>query len=182
MNLPGKITLVRLILVPGFIFFLYFGGWWGKFISFFLFLGASLSDALDGWLARRRGEVTNWGKIIDPLADKIMVYGALISLIPLGLCPFWLPILWMGRDFLLDGLRMELAGRGKILAASRWGKRKTLFQVGALYFAFLLLLLPPGTVWQKGIKIIYIFLLALATLLTLGSGIHYWIKAREELG
>lgn len=136
MNLPNKLTVLRMILVPFFVFFMlsetagYMGGHvWAKWLSFVIFIVASVTDTLDGQIARKYNLVTNFGKFMDPLADKILVCSAMICLIPLGRIPAWAVIIMMGREFVISGFRLVASDAGIVIAAGVWGKIKTVVQM-----------------------------------------------------
>ncbi len=182
MTLAGKLTMGRVVCVPFFIFFLFLGGAWGRLLALLIFAFASFSDFLDGWFARKRGEVTSMGKIIDPVADKILIYGAFICFIWLHLIPFWMVIIIMARDFLIMGLRVELAAKKIILSASKLAKLKTFFEDVAVFF-ILFALAWEGfgiRIWAWG-RIAYL-LIGVATLLALVSGVQYWLENRRYIG
>lgn len=180
MNAANKVTISRLFLIPLFIIFLFIFGEKGKVLSLLLFLIASFSDWLDGYIARKKEEVTTTGKIMDPVADKILVYGALICFIYLHIIPFWMVIILMARDFLIMALRVELAVRGNVLAASYMAKLKTVFEYAAIFFAFLFLLLPSG-LFQLVMKICIYSTLGTAVIFALASGIQYTIEEKKYL-
>ena len=131
MNLPNKLTLSRVIMVPFFVAFLllvpqytYF-----KWIALGIFIVASLTDLLDGYLARKLHLVTNFGKFMDPLADKLLVCSALIGLSSLDVIPAWITIIIIAREFIISGFRLIAAEKGTVIAARMWGKWKTTFQM-----------------------------------------------------
>lgn len=131
MNLPNKLTLSRVVMVPFFVFFLlmtpqytYF-----KWIALAIFVVASLTDLLDGYLARKLQLVTNFGKFMDPLADKLLVCSALIGMSALHVIPAWITIIIIAREFIISGFRLIAAEKGVVIAASMWGKWKTTFQM-----------------------------------------------------
>ena len=131
MNLPNKLTLFRVILIPFFVFFLlapYFEGY-GNYIAVVIFIVASITDFLDGKIARKYNLVTNFGKFMDPLADKLLVSSALISLIALEKIPAWIVIVIIAREFIISGFRLIAADNGIVIAASWWGKFKTVSQM-----------------------------------------------------
>lgn len=134
MNLPNKLTIFRVILIPFFVFFLlapYFPEY-GKYIATAIFIVASLTDMADGKIARKYNLVTNFGKFMDPLADKLLVCSALICLIQLGQMPAWMVIVIVSREFIISGFRLVAAEQGIVIAASYWGKFKTTFQMIAV--------------------------------------------------
>lgn len=140
MNLPNKLTTLRVILIPFFVFFLLWQGGENRtlrIISMIIFIVASLTDLLDGKIARKYNLVTNFGKFMDPLADKLLVCSALICLIELNQLPAWMVIVIISRDFIISGFRLVASDNGVVIAASYWGKFKTTFQM----FAVILLIL-----------------------------------------
>lgn len=135
MNLPNKLTVTRVILIPFFVFALLYQG--GRNPSFryaaaAIFIVASLTDLLDGKIARKYNLVTNFGKFMDPLADKLLVCSALICLIELGQLPAWMVIIIISREFIISGFRLVASDNGIVIAASYWGKFKTTFQMIAV--------------------------------------------------
>ena len=132
MNLPNAITVSRLFLTAGFILFVTLESTWGHFTALILFIIAAISDFVDGWLARKMNLITPLGKLLDPLADKILVCSAFVFLTAEGLCPVWVTALIIGREFLVTGLRQIAIEAGQVLAADRLGKWKTAFQLSYL--------------------------------------------------
>lgn len=131
MNLPNKLTVLRVIMVPFFVFFMLtdVGGAANKWIALVIFCVASLTDMLDGKIARARNLVTNFGKFMDPLADKLLVCSAMICLIPAGMLEAWFVIVIIAREFIISGFRLVASDNGVVIAASYWGKFKTTFQM-----------------------------------------------------
>ncbi len=144
MNLPNKLTIFRIILVPIMVI-IPFLGIQGDFLSLpieywlieGIFILASLTDKLDGYLARKNNQVTTFGKFLDPLADKILVLAAMIMLVEMAKLPAWIPIIVLAREFLVSGYRLIAVEKGgKVIAASNWGKLKTVTQMIAIILAF----------------------------------------------
>ena len=131
MNLPNKLTVLRIIMVPFFVFFMLTdaGGAANKWIALVIFCVASLTDMLDGKIARARGLVTNFGKFMDPLADKLLVCSAMICMIDLKRLPAWFVIIIIAREFIISGFRLIAAENGIVIAANYWGKFKTASQM-----------------------------------------------------
>lgn len=131
MNLPNKLTILRMIMVPFFVFFMLVPvaedatNW----IALVIFVVASLTDTLDGYLARRDNLVTDFGKFMDPLADKLLVCSALICFVELGDLPAWMVIIIIGREFIISGFRLVASDNGIVIAASKTGKLKTISQM-----------------------------------------------------
>lgn len=131
MNLPNKLTVFRVILIIPFVFFMLtdFAGNYSDWISLFIFILASLTDMLDGKLARKYNLVTNFGKFMDPLADKLLVCAALICLVEMKRIPAWIVIVIISREFIISGFRLIASDNDVVIAASYWGKFKTTFQM-----------------------------------------------------
>ena len=132
MNLPNKLTTLRVIMIPFFVFFLLWQNGENRtfrMIALALFIIASLTDLLDGKIARKYNLVTNFGKFMDPLADKLLVCSALICLIELNALPAWMVIIIISREFIISGFRLIASDNGVVIAASYWGKFKTTFQM-----------------------------------------------------
>nr|WP_270454679.1 CDP-diacylglycerol--glycerol-3-phosphate 3-phosphatidyltransferase [Halonatronomonas betaini] len=177
MNMPNKLTLARIILIPVFVFFLLMRArlpFVASWISFVVFVVASLTDAADGYLARRSNQVTNFGKIADPLADKLLVSSALIGFVSLNLISPWPVIIIIGREFAVTGLRVIAASEGIIISASIWGKLKTVTQIVAV----LAFLVYPEIIPLPGY--LPLILIWLAALITFYSGYRYFADADLE--
>ena len=135
MNLPNKLTLLRVLMIPFFVVCLLWEGGQNqtlRYVSAAIFIVASLTDMLDGKIARKYGLVTNFGKFMDPLADKLLVCSALICLIELGQLPAWMVIVIISREFIISGFRLIASDNGVVISASYWGKFKTTFQMIAV--------------------------------------------------
>ena len=131
MNLPNKLTVLRMIMIVPFVFFMLTNtaGDMNKWIALALFVIASLTDLLDGKIARKYNLVTNFGKFMDPLADKLLVCAAMICLVEMGKIPSWVVIIIISREFIISGFRLIASDNGVVIAASYWGKFKTVFQM-----------------------------------------------------
>ena len=169
MNLPNKLTVLRVIMVPFFVFFMLtdVGGAANKWIALVLFIVASLTDMLDGKIARKYNLVTNFGKFMDPLADKLLVCSAMICLIPSGKLPTAVVIVIIAREFIISGFRLVAADNGIVIAASYWGKFKTVFQMTAV--VLLIFNIPPLSVLTSAV-------LWIAVILTVVSLVDYVAK------
>lgn len=158
MNLPNKLTTLRVMLIPFFVFFLVLNdgrSQWFRYLALAIFSIASLTDLFDGKLARKYHMVTNFGKFMDPLADKLLVCSALICLVELGQIPAWMVIVIVSREFIISGFRLVAAEQGVVIAASYWGKFKTTFQMIAVILMILNLpVLHPVTVLCTWIALI----------------------------
>jgi CDP-diacylglycerol--glycerol-3-phosphate 3-phosphatidyltransferase len=192
MNLANKLTLIRIFLVPVFLLFIARKGIpYGSFIATFIFILASLTDKLDGYIARSRNQITNFGKFMDPLADKLLVTAALISLVELHVVPAWAAVIIIAREFAVSGLRSIAAAQGKVIAASWWGKIKTVIQI----IAIILLLLEVNrrnSMYMKQFiadnyylteffKVVPTIMLMVAVVITLISGYDYFKKNKDAV-
>lgn len=176
MNLPNKLTIARVILIPFFVFFLlapYFPVY-GKYIAVVFFIIASLTDLLDGKIARRYDLVTNFGKFMDPLADKLLVSSALVCLNGMGKLDTWIVIIIISREFIISGFRLIAAEQQLVIAASYWGKFKTTFQ---MLMIIVLILDFESRVFQ----ILGIILTYIALALTIISLVDYIYKNKGIL-
>lgn len=131
MNLPNKLTILRVCMIPFFLIFMLidFEGNWAKWVALAIFVVASLTDMLDGKIARKYNLVTNFGKFMDPLADKLLVGAALICFVELGKVPAWIVIVIISREFIISGFRLIAADKGIVMAAGMSGKLKTVCQM-----------------------------------------------------
>ena len=172
MNLPNKLTVLRIVLVPVFIA-LYLTGHY--YIATAVFIGASVTDTLDGKIARARGLVTNFGKIMDPLADKILVYSALCLFIETNSIEAWMLIIILAREFVVAGMRTVAASEGRVLAAGMSGKIKTVLQMIAVILIILGLWLSD--IHQITVAGYAIFIASLV--MTVYSGAEYVYKNRD---
>lgn len=182
MNWPNRLTILRVILIPFFVACLMLDQGVGtlRYISLGIFIVASLTDALDGHIARKYNLVTNFGKFMDPLADKLLVCSAMICFIELGKMPAWVVLIIISREFIISGFRLIASDNGLVIAASWWGKSKTIVQMVMIIF----LLLDLGTVvtgWADSIHIVEQVLIYLSLLLTVVSLVDYIVKNRQVL-
>ena len=168
-NLPNSLTLFRVACIPVLVLLLFFPHKVTSFLAAVVFGLASLSDLLDGFLARRQQLVTNFGKFLDPLADKLVVSAALIMLIPLGRAPAWMVVVIVGRELAITGLRSMAVSEGKVISADELGKKKMVFQIVAI-----LGLLLHYEYFGINFHAIGMFFLWLAVALTLWSGVNYF--------
>ncbi|MDW0111714.1 CDP-diacylglycerol--glycerol-3-phosphate 3-phosphatidyltransferase [Sporosarcina saromensis] len=188
MNLPNKITVARIVLIPIFILFMvvdfgmgtiYIGGTELSFehiIGALLFIIAATTDWFDGHLARKYNLVTNMGKFLDPLADKLLVSAALVILVELGSAASWIVIIIISREFAVTGLRLVLAGGGEVVAANQLGKIKTATQLVAISFLLL------NNIFFEAIHFPFAtIMLYIALIFTIWSGADYFYKNRRVL-
>ena len=171
MNLPNKLTILRTIMIPFFLVFLYLPqlGMTGNILAAVIFIAASLTDLLDGKIARKYNLVTNFGKFMDPLADKLLVCSALIALVDIGRIAGWVVIIIIAREFIISGFRLIASDNGVVIAASYWVKFKTTFQMIMIIVLILNLNIPFISIVEQ--VLIYISLA-----LTIISLLDYIIK------
>lgn len=188
MNLPNQLTIARFFLTAAFVAVLASHWHWANTVALVLFGIASLTDYFDGEIARRYNLITDFGKLMDPLADKVMMAGAFICLIPHHAFPPWVVIVIIAREFLITGLRQLAASKGIVLPAERMGKHKTIWQIiTILYFLLLLSIAEAGQAgwisvggwWQEAWRWGGGPLIVLTTVLTLYSGICYLWRNRS---
>ncbi len=176
MNLPNKLTVARVILIPFFVFFLLFdpSNTTFKWVALAIFIIASLTDMLDGKIARKYNLITDFGKFMDPLADKLLVCSAMIGLIELGRIPAWIVIIIIAREFVISGFRLIAADNGRVIAASYWGKFKTTFQM--IMVILMIANLPIG--W---LQVLTQIIMWIALALTIISLIDYLVKNKDVM-
>ncbi len=168
MNLANALTLFRIFLVPVFMLLLLEAAPYGTLLAVAVFILAAITDGLDGYIARSRQEITRFGKLIDPIADKLLITAALLSLVELGNISAWIALIIIGREFAISGLRMLAAADGVVIAASKWGKLKTISQIVAI--VAILLEVPGALVFMW-----------VAAVITVFSGVDYFLKAQGLL-
>jgi CDP-diacylglycerol--glycerol-3-phosphate 3-phosphatidyltransferase len=197
MNLPNKLTLFRIILVPIMVIVSFFdipGSFLGisttMWIMELIFIIASITDKLDGYLARKNNQVTNFGKFLDPIADKILVVAAMILFVEMGRLPAWIPIIVIFREFAVSGYRLiAVQNSGKVIAANVWGKLKTVTQMIAIilmflttqpYFAFVNSALTYMTTGDFVMNILASIFMTISVIATIFSGYEY-LKGGKDL-
>lgn len=175
MNLPNKITIFRVCMIPIFLVFMLVStipG--GRYIAAAIFIIAALSDLVDGYIARKHNLVTNFGKFMDPLADKLLVSSALICLVELKLLPAWIVIVIIAREFIISGFRLIASDNGVVIAASWWGKIKTVVQM----VMSIMLIINLDNIFINVLEQIAVYLAAVLTIISL---IDYMIKNKKVL-
>jgi CDP-diacylglycerol--glycerol-3-phosphate 3-phosphatidyltransferase len=175
-NLPNSLTLFRVACIPVLVLLLFFPHKATSFLAALVFALASISDLLDGFVARRQKLVTTFGKFLDPLADKLIVSAALIMLIPLGRAPAWMVVVIVGRELAITGLRSMAVSEGRVISADELGKKKMVFQIVAI-----LGLLLHYEYFGINLHAVGMFFLWLAVILTLWSGINYFRRFWDVL-
>ncbi len=178
MNLPNKLTVLRVIMIPFFVFFLLtdYAGIASRYIALALFCIASFTDFLDGYLARKHNLVTNFGKFMDPLADKLLVCSAMICLTAIqgDDLPVWIVLIIIAREFIISGFRLVASDNGIVIAASYWGKFKT---VSHMAMIILLLLNIQNPIFVVVTQVV----VWIALVLTIISLVDYVVKNRQVL-
>ena len=179
MNTPNKLTVGRMILVPFLVVFMLtgWGGEYNRYISFVIFAAASITDWFDGYLARKNNLVTNFGKFMDPRADKLLVCSAMICMIELGRLPAWIVIVIIAREFIISGFRLIAAENGVVIAANYWGKFKTVSQMVMI----ILLILNVGELYGGFWDILTQIFIWLSVALTIISLVTYIMQNRGVL-
>ena len=172
MNLPNKLSVLRVLCIPAITVLLYMNDDTCRIIAGVLFIIGSLTDLLDGKIARKYNLVTDFGKFIDPVADKLLVLTTLVMLIHCGLMEAWVVIIILCRELAVDGLRMVAVGQGKVIAAGPWGKWKTTFQMVTI-IVILLFNKACFATWYTGV------LTGVSVALTLWSAVDYFVKNRS---
>jgi CDP-diacylglycerol--glycerol-3-phosphate 3-phosphatidyltransferase len=184
MNLANKITISRIVLIPVIMALLLSPkslGWlaidvrWGALIAGGVFVLAAVTDGLDGYIARSRGQVTAIGQLLDPLADKLLISAALISLVGLGRLSAWIAVIIIAREFAVTGLRMSAAVKHVVIPAGPWGKLKTVFQIIAVTILIIKVPIPDYAAVIEGVVV------GVALILTVVSGIDYFVKGSHVL-
>ncbi len=174
MNLPNKLTVFRVLLIPFFVVFLLVPifGEADKWIALTIFVIASLTDLADGKIARKYNLVTDFGKFMDPLADKLLVCSAMICLIELGRIPSWIVVVIIAREFIISGFRLIAVEKGRVIAASYWGKFKTTFQM-------IMVVLMIANIGQ--LQVVTTIIMYIALVLTIVSLVDYLIKNKDVM-
>lgn len=189
MTLPNILTILRILMTPVFIVCLFYDHPWAKTWALIIFIVASITDAYDGYLARKNNQVTNAGRFLDPLADKILVSSAFISFAWMGLIEYWMVALIIFRDLFVTGLRIVMSHKGFVMITSKIAKAKTGTQIGIIIFILLFLGLralniePIRFIIQWIVQYHFIYYLTLvATLFTVITGITYIKTNRRVIG
>lgn len=176
MNLPNKLTVARVCMVPLFMVALLINTETSRIVATILFALASLTDMLDGQIARKYNLITNFGKLMDPLADKILTAAAMVGLVQLGDLAAWIVVIVLFREYAITGLRSVAASENIVIAAGIWGKVKTVCQM----FALMLLMLKPQIVALCGVDL-GLLLMYVALILTVYSGVDYVVKLNKQI-
>ena len=179
MNLPNKLTMLRVCMIPFFVIFARMTPFWAQCTAVGLYALACITDALDGHIARSRNLITDFGKFMDPIADKLLVMSALIVLTAQGRMPDWACILMLGREFLVSGFRLVAVENGRVIAAGPLGKVKTVFQMLSTIALLLLVPVEGEALLGRGGEVFALVLMYIAVVLTVISGADYIIRNRD---
>jgi len=175
MNLPNKLTIIRVLMIPLYLIFMLLPQIpYGKYVAGIIFTLAAITDALDGYIARKNNLITNFGKFMDPLADKLLVCSALICFVEMHLMPGWIAIIIIAREFIISGFRLIASDSGVVIAAGWWGKVKTVVQI-------VMSVMLTINLDYKFINILEVISVYLALALTIISMMDYLIKNRKLL-
>jgi CDP-diacylglycerol--glycerol-3-phosphate 3-phosphatidyltransferase len=184
MNLPNQLTVLRIVLSFVLIFCLLTPGFTAKIAAIVVFAIASFTDLLDGRLARKQGLVTDFGVLMDPLADKVLVLSAFVSFIQLNLIPAWMVVVIAAREFLVTGFRMFALSKGRVLAAEAGGKHKMVSQVIAISVSLIYLAVAEknrSAMWLEQGKTAVLALVLVTVVLTLTSGVSFLWRNRRVI-
>ncbi|MFA5146364.1 MAG: CDP-diacylglycerol--glycerol-3-phosphate 3-phosphatidyltransferase [Candidatus Omnitrophota bacterium] len=188
MNLPNKLTISRIALTVIFMFFLFANGLLAKTFALMVFLAASLTDLLDGYFAKRDNQITDFGRLMDPIADKILVLSAFLAFVEMELVPAWMVVVIIFREVAVTGLRVLALTKGRVIQSDDGGKHKTVSQFAAIFAILLFLIFREAGMkvfefWSDRTEVLYkntIFaLMCITVVLTLISGVSYLVKNRE---
>lgn len=174
MNLPNKLTVLRIILTPFYLAAMLLSFKYNYFVAAAIFIVASLTDMLDGKIARKRNLITNFGKLCDPLADKMLTTAALLAFMELGLCNIWIVMIVLTREFLVTSFRLVASSQGVVIAAGIWGKLKTVSQM--VFSVLIMLAIPIVEMYgfdYSAFSIVSNVLLGITAVLTVVSGVKY---------
>ncbi|MDO4371830.1 MAG: CDP-diacylglycerol--glycerol-3-phosphate 3-phosphatidyltransferase [Clostridia bacterium] len=179
MNTPNRLTLLRIVLIPVFVVFALLRAQWAQYVALLIYILACITDMLDGRIARARNLVTNFGKFADPIADKLLVMSALVVLVASARMPAWVCIVMLAREFIISGLRLVAAGNGRVIAAGKLGKLKTVFQMSATIALMLLVPVTGKALLGRFGVVLANVLMYIATVLTIVSGAEYILNNRD---
>ncbi|MFA5155841.1 MAG: CDP-diacylglycerol--glycerol-3-phosphate 3-phosphatidyltransferase [Candidatus Omnitrophota bacterium] len=181
MNIANRLTMLRIALTFVFMFFIFCNGLWAKVSALLVFIFAALSDFLDGWLAHKKNMVTDFGKLMDPIADKILVLAAFSAFVQMGLIEAWMIVIIISRELLITSLRLFALNKGKVLSAAKAGKHKTVSQMAVIFLILSFVVFKEAmltfSTWNPAWESLFsqgIYILMLITVaLTLYSGLSY---------
>lgn len=187
MNIANRLTMLRIALTFVFMFFLFCNGLWAKITSLLIFIFAALSDFFDGWIAQKKNMVTDFGRLMDPIADKILVLAAFVAFVQMQLIYAWMLMIIISREILITSLRLFALNKGKVLSAARAGKQKTVSQMAVIFVILCFIVFKEvmlnfftwNPAWENLFRqAIYVLMLVTVTL-TLYSGLSYLWENRK---
>jgi CDP-diacylglycerol--glycerol-3-phosphate 3-phosphatidyltransferase len=189
MNIANKLTMLRILLTFVFMFFLFCHGLWAKVASLLIFIFAALSDLFDGMIAQRRNMVTDFGRLMDPIADKILVLAAFAAFVQMQLIEAWMFVIIISREILITSLRLFALNKGKVLSTTRAGKHKTLSQMSVIFVILIFIVSKEAMLtystwnpdWEKLFRQGIYILMLLTVGLTLYSGLSYLWENRKVI-
>lgn len=188
MNVANKLTILRIILTFVFMVFLFLKGFTFKVLAFVVFAVATWTDFLDGFLAKKRNEVSDFGKFMDPIADKVLVISAFLAFVEMKLVPAWMIVIIVFREFIITGLRLIALAKNEVIEAETVGKHKTVSQMVSIYtILFFIVFKESGTrlfgFWNESLESLFketiFYMMIVTTLLTVISGVSYLIKSKR---
>ncbi|MGB2706377.1 MAG: CDP-diacylglycerol--glycerol-3-phosphate 3-phosphatidyltransferase [Candidatus Omnitrophota bacterium] len=187
MNIANKLTLSRIGLTFLFMVFLFSKGLTFKVLALLVFALATWTDFLDGYLAKKRNEVSDFGKLMDPIADKVLVISAFLAFVEMKLIPAWIVVIIVLREFIITGLRLGALAKGEVMEAGMAGKHKTVSQMVSIYVILFFIVFKQASLgfgfWNEGLehllKSIIFYMMVATALLTLISGVSYLVKNRK---
>ena len=189
MNIANKLTVARIILTFVFMFFLFCQGLWAKVLSLAIFIFAALSDFLDGKIAQKRNMVTDFGRLMDPIADKILALAAFAAFVQMQLIDAWMFVIIVSREILITSLRLFALNKGKVLSAGKAGKHKTALQMLVIFSILGFIVLKEvmltfftwNPAWEKFFRSAIFILMLITVVLTLHSGLYYLWENRKVI-
>ncbi|MEK6646229.1 MAG: CDP-diacylglycerol--glycerol-3-phosphate 3-phosphatidyltransferase [Candidatus Firestonebacteria bacterium] len=184
MNISNILTVLRILFIPFFLFFFFMEKTCGMPVALLVFILASLTDLYDGLLARKNNQVTEFGKLMDPVADKLLVISVLISFVQINIVPAWMIIVIIAREFIITSLRLVALSKGKIIAAAKTGKHKTIWQMVSIILVLITLSLKayiPDILSDSFVLNFSYFLMLGAVVTSVFSALDFFLKNKESL-
>ena len=189
MNIANRLTVLRIILTFVFMFFLFCHGLWAKTLSLLIFIFAALSDFFDGRIAQKKNMVTDFGRLMDPIADKVLVLAAFAAFVQMQLIDAWMFVIIIFREILITSLRLFALNKGRVLSAGKAGKHKTFSQMSVIFFILLFIILKEtmlafftwNPAWEKLFSRSIYVLMLMTVVLTLYSGLSYLWENRKVI-
>jgi len=189
MNIANRLTVLRIVLTFVFMFFLFCHGLWAKVLSLAIFIFAALSDFFDGRIAHKKNMVTDFGKLMDPIADKILVLAAFTAFVQMQLIDAWMFVIIVSREILITSLRLFALNKGKVLSAAKAGKHKTVSQMAVIFYILGFVVLKEvmlafftwNPAWERFFRNSVYILMLLTVGLTLYSGLYYLWENRKVI-